>query len=616
MVSLWLVLLEFFPQQFIMRGVSLFYVSSVLAQTGVRFEVQYSLLSGVVSEVRMGSENTRVSVSMDFRGKIRPFLYSQNACPPFTGVCYSPNLSSSVGVGEDFSLHDSDEFLAGSALSGQYLEDSLQLGTEKPLLEFAYIVNVRPRTAEFRDVQGLVPFGRADSPLTLNRQWLITRKIDESDLEIGFVMVSGTDVSVPEGFGWEGASTIPLIAGEKTWTWNMDTLSVSDTEVFPVMEVSHVLFDPAVYELTFPVEYLDSVMSAWRQTDAHADYNPGTGVVMGSCESRVSISVGPIRIPHEQLIHPKNSNWRLSGVNGVTLCPYAVRFTHTEHILMGRQLIGSCRKILLDNIEGTITVVPSALAVRSVPPESLVSLFRPPTVDIGANGYTTVGFEPIGAPNSKMSQALMPLSLYPRRRAEDDALVWEFIRLEPRNGNEVHVAKIGRTDDERFRLAEFPALLRRTGVAGGLRLGLMVSTGGNLFSGAIVQTNDALRIVVKAEPWRMDELDLPEPHVVAKTTAEPEDGREEHYADKDGNEKLQIDEKEEHQQGEEETVVSSTISPEIPECAICMRIYVEGESRQGLRNCIHNFHRDCIHAWFTRGKLNCPICRAVIDRKK
>lgn len=46
----------------------------------------------------------------------------------------------------------------------------------------------------------------------------------------------------------------------------------------------------------------------------------------------------------------------------------------------------------------------------------------------------------------------------------------------------------------------------------------------------------------------------------------------------------------------------------VDECSICLDHYAGGETILGLA-CGHNYHRECITAWLTRGQHLCPICR-------
>lgn len=44
------------------------------------------------------------------------------------------------------------------------------------------------------------------------------------------------------------------------------------------------------------------------------------------------------------------------------------------------------------------------------------------------------------------------------------------------------------------------------------------------------------------------------------------------------------------------------------ECSICFEIY-ENECKT---NCNHSFCEDCLHKWFKKKKISCPICREDI----
>ena len=45
-------------------------------------------------------------------------------------------------------------------------------------------------------------------------------------------------------------------------------------------------------------------------------------------------------------------------------------------------------------------------------------------------------------------------------------------------------------------------------------------------------------------------------------------------------------------------------------CSICLQIM--DESEKCVTNCRHIFCRDCLHGWFDRNKISCPVCRGDI----
>ena len=48
-------------------------------------------------------------------------------------------------------------------------------------------------------------------------------------------------------------------------------------------------------------------------------------------------------------------------------------------------------------------------------------------------------------------------------------------------------------------------------------------------------------------------------------------------------------------------------------CGVCLENYVSGQECARLP-CFHQFHSGCLYAWFTRGRLQCPTCRASVLR--
>ncbi|XP_028763584.1 RING-H2 finger protein ATL2-like [Neltuma alba] len=52
----------------------------------------------------------------------------------------------------------------------------------------------------------------------------------------------------------------------------------------------------------------------------------------------------------------------------------------------------------------------------------------------------------------------------------------------------------------------------------------------------------------------------------------------------------------------------------LPQCAVCLSEFEEGQTGRVLPNCDHFFHRDCIDGWL-REHSTCPLCRKVVKPK-
>ncbi|CAI9096341.1 OLC1v1032453C1 [Oldenlandia corymbosa var. corymbosa] len=51
------------------------------------------------------------------------------------------------------------------------------------------------------------------------------------------------------------------------------------------------------------------------------------------------------------------------------------------------------------------------------------------------------------------------------------------------------------------------------------------------------------------------------------------------------------------------------------ECSICLFKMEQGDEIRELKNCGHEFHRDCIDRWVTgHGQVTCPLCRSYLRR--
>ncbi|KAK1430711.1 hypothetical protein QVD17_13653 [Tagetes erecta] len=59
-------------------------------------------------------------------------------------------------------------------------------------------------------------------------------------------------------------------------------------------------------------------------------------------------------------------------------------------------------------------------------------------------------------------------------------------------------------------------------------------------------------------------------------------------------------------------VYSSEINKSMPECAVCLSEFENGDKGRILPNCKHGFHVECIDMWFC-SHSTCPICRSPVE---
>ncbi|CAH1453404.1 unnamed protein product [Lactuca virosa] len=59
-------------------------------------------------------------------------------------------------------------------------------------------------------------------------------------------------------------------------------------------------------------------------------------------------------------------------------------------------------------------------------------------------------------------------------------------------------------------------------------------------------------------------------------------------------------------------VYSSETNKDMPECAVCLSEFEEGEKGRILPKCRHSFHTECIDMWF-HSNSTCPLCRSPVE---
>ena len=59
------------------------------------------------------------------------------------------------------------------------------------------------------------------------------------------------------------------------------------------------------------------------------------------------------------------------------------------------------------------------------------------------------------------------------------------------------------------------------------------------------------------------------------------------------------------------TIDEQFVNKETHTCVICMDTYMKGDTVNGLPQCSHYFHVNCIKAWLV-GSNACPVCRSTV----
>jgi hypothetical protein len=59
------------------------------------------------------------------------------------------------------------------------------------------------------------------------------------------------------------------------------------------------------------------------------------------------------------------------------------------------------------------------------------------------------------------------------------------------------------------------------------------------------------------------------------------------------------------------TIDEQFVNKETYTCVICMDTYMKGDKVNGLPQCSHYFHVNCIKAWLV-GTHDCPVCRSKV----
>jgi hypothetical protein len=497
---------------------------AVLVEATPLFVGEFSEFSGIVTEVRVGTPQQVLRVSVDFEGVSEDFLWRGRACPPLVTLsCFKAGDSSSFDT-----------------LRGDHIQIG---GSESKTFDFKSVSLFDGSSLKFRDAAGKISLLK-----DVNQFSIMT--VIEDDKEL--VVISGqTD---------ELDNQMPIWV-DGLWEFTPRAISVGSRVLEDNLSVR---FDPHADALILPWSVREYLPSTFRTSG---------GFLYGPAGENMSIEFvmneAVVRVPIQQLRDPKEAI-------GCALCKFNIRFiTGSSYVVIGKQLLNSVERIHIDRDAQRLGFVPKGKR-RIIPllrsPVRFAPRFMAPDLDIHPNGFAILFSKAQDDQNGLILRSARPAVLEDNRQG----FYYEFLRVKV-NDNLAD-------DVEETVLTDFPFLMAQGGLRRTIQEGLimrLVHAGSfdpeNVVRPVIAQSRSFIRLIFeKALPPHIDQLDLPSPKQELPASCTPRADRS---------------------------------------CAICFERIVNGETVQGMQECCHWFHFECVRQWLETGHLSCPECRSSVALK-
>jgi hypothetical protein len=524
-------------------------------------ESQYSQLSGLVSQIHLGHSVGNLHVALNFnRGVTR--IFDQHVTPPFVNPRISFDTSRSP-------LHDM--FMAESDIGpifGYKQTASLSIGFE--LIEnfsFQFVKSWQPRSSAFRDVSGIVGLSRSSSIL---KDRCITIE-DAGDMFNGVLIQHCDERLVPH----ISTATAEVARRDPDWIF-LAHISVKQflaEERVQTITGIRVLFDPSLQEITVPFVHKSTFLEGLGE---HSEAQViGNGRLWVRCDTDVSLtlivgdkqfSISPISLQMPPTEVPQSD----STLRG--LCPLRIRFKTTRLFAIGRQLLRSIDRVVMDFKRQEIGFVPKS----SEFPHSIwitPIVMRPLSVPVFSEPeiQTEGGNAGIVFPLSSHQRGLILVRVdaITSREGLERWMAWSFVRTHELSELEIPEDEVipGRFSGFSVEINEQFVWFRasQTGYQG------IVIRRSNRFVHVCLRDGHTL-----AGPAPISQLAVPPPEIFSGD--------------------LDLDDRN-------------------YQCSICISPFFRGEHLQRVPGCDHKFHYECVKTWLETRSSTCPNCRFVVRRR-
>ena len=511
-------------------------------------DAEYSAYSGLVTTVSVGEPAQAVKMSLDFLGP-ESFLYPKAACPPFVSECFDQSLSETFQPDLGYSGHHFGGFLASDKFTFEGL---------RKVLPVIVMLHRLPNSSSMSEVGGSLSLAPS-SPLMAWKQLVISQ------------------TSLP----FSGSASVTILPRGETVEGGLYFLSTSHNR-WQIPATLKSLYDVEwAVDLVLDLSEQDVLLPSWLKRDFLASLSPGRFDVRENARLFVScslfgtprhlLSLGiefggeRIRVPAASLLFPNDLSIPIILTHDTQerLCPTRIRFTWSEFVVIGRQLLAAVSKVVLDYKARSVRIIGLGeeelrRSWTQVPMQTkaLVPVFTEPVVRVSEDNPLVVFL-----PASRSEGLVLINTLTPN---ELGLLVWRFVRTTPQHSDEEPIDFPGLFESADFSIREDGAMVFR-----------VVPSAASARNGSYLRIHGTRRFVsVILTPvrmgrrLRMHDLALPRPTRLSSNRTE--------------------------------------------DCAICLSQFLEGEKVQGMQDCVHEFHFECVKGWLETTGRSCPTCRAPV----
>ena len=450
--------------------------------------------------------------------------------------------------------------------SGRIISDQIAIGGQRFTERlFGHVENYARPVAEYQEVAGLLSANRM-SWLTQDRIISFSLEPPHSSPELVAKMQSLGSRRFP----WPPRTiSIPLPPREEDprWSFPANLVIMGRNDQHSAM----VVVDLGSSDILLPLILWDQIrdMGSFRLFgDGNRLYATEDDRVFtlsfhtdGLLRQQQHVGLNPESLRFPSLV--ENANAFVNQEGNQRFIPLRIRFAaDLNHVVVGKALLETFKRVYLDNIKGMIRLVPRfSLLGRDhrsmVPPLVKLESLVPDQFDLVLPGLI---LGPVGASHHPLDDFLVPVRFrrtsdsFASRRSFELVLARRFPRNEVEARNTFQLINRDLSD---------------------YNCQVSASHGLQLY-GTWSDEREPLKFVWVTITKREGEIVI------------------------------------NLQEGQERTrrsVISAVVVDGEYDCSICCEKIMQGEVQQSLPYCKHSFHRRCIEPWIAEGKNSCPNCR-------
>ena len=331
----------------------------------LKMQAEYSELSGLTVQARVGLDH--LPLALDFCTGFQSFLFPDRTLGRLT---FHPSYDSHGSVEIGVRFIEENHGWTGKVV-GEYLDVNTGYGPFHH--KFGLVEAQSKRHPYFQEVAGVLSLHRA-SPLMRNRILRMNLDFQQKNLPtVGLQLVSRRP-KIP--YSLFNHNVVAFKSTDPS-QWRFSAATVSLDDYLLGGNNIEVLIDPSSLDIVIPIELLCTECSSVvftldddsRRLFVPKDLSETSALDLrlltdGRASSRIHVTAKSLRFPPEY----ERVNTRYS-LDGTAMVPLRIRFSAERsrgEIILGQPLLASYKHMYLDNIKGTVHLVPWVLEPSTV----------------------------------------------------------------------------------------------------------------------------------------------------------------------------------------------------------------------------------------------------------